>query len=315
MPTETQDIARRAAGPGLDAKPRPNLPFRCSPRQAGAVSTPICGGSQGRWRHLHRQGDGPRHGSSSAISPQPSAAARQAAEAGVGPKVLAADVAARTLVMEDLSAEAGWSAGTLDKVLDRATRLKVLRRRKAFHRTKPLGPQGSTSSQQIEALLDKCRSRRGAPAGGHRLARHQRARGARRDRRLRHRPCARPWRRQRLEPDVLGATGEVRLIDWDMAGDMDPLLDVGAFLVEAHDSESDAAECFEAFNGRFERALFNRAWLYGVADDFRWGLIGALLAGTSRRETYEFLKFGDWRFLRARMAIRDPRFSEKLGRL
>jgi thiamine kinase-like enzyme len=114
---------------------------------------------------------------------------------------------------------------------------------------------------------------------------------------------------------MLSEKGEIRLIDWDMAGDMDPLLDVGAFLVEAHDSESDAAECFEAYNGRFDRALFNRAWLYGVADDFRWGLIGALLAGTSRRETYEFLKFGDWRFLRARMAIRDPRFSEKLGRL
>ena len=100
-----------------------------------------------------------------------------------------------------------------------------------------------------------------------------------------------------------------------MAGDMDPMLDAGAFLVEAHDSESDAAELFEAFHGRFERALFNRAWLYGAADDLRWGLIGALLAGTSRRETYEFLKFGDWRFLRARMAIRDPSFSEKLGRL
>ena len=97
---------------------------------------------------------------------------------------------------------------------------------------------------------------------------------------------------------MFSRNGEVRLLDWDMAGDMDPMLDVGAFLVEAHDSESDAAECFEAFHGRFERALFNRAWLYGVADDLRWGLIGALLAGTSRRETYEFLKFGDWRFLR-----------------
>jgi hypothetical protein len=47
--------------------------------------------------------------------------------------------------------------------------------------------------------------------------------------------------------------------------------------------------------------LFNRARLYGVADDVRWGLIGAILAATSPRTDLEFLKYADWRFLRARL--------------
>ncbi|MCA3573269.1 MAG: phosphotransferase [Aestuariivirga sp.] len=312
MLTETQEIARRAAGPDWkDATVEPAIPVLASPSWRGVDAD--------LWRLVSADGTTLI---AKVMDPDTSAfsdlatsftAARQAAEAGIGPKVLAADVASRTLVMEDLSELRGWSAGTLDKVLDRAVRLKVLEARKAFHRTKPLGRKIDLFAE-VERLLNKCRTA-GAPL-----------------------PEDIGWLAMNMRElrDAIGASGidyvpahgdgnvsnlmfsdkgEVRLIDWDMAGDMDPLLDVGAFLVEAHDSESDAAECFEAYHGRFDRALFNRAWLYGVADDVRWGLIGALLAGTSRRETYEFLKFGDWRFLRARMAIRDPRFSEKLGRL
>ena len=105
------------------------------------------------------------------------AAARQAADAGVGPKVIAADVGARTLVMEDLSAEAGWTAGTLDKVLDRGSRLKVLEQRKAFHRTKPLGRKADLFAE-IEDTARKMPCRQGARAGGYRLARHEHPRGA-----------------------------------------------------------------------------------------------------------------------------------------
>ena len=312
MQTDTQETARRAAGPGwTDARAESAIPVLASPSWRGVDAD--------LWRLTAADGTTciakVMDSDTDAFSDIATAfrAARQAAEAGVGPRVLAAEPDHRTLVMEDLSAAQGWSAGTLDKVVDQAVRLKVLEARKAFHRTKPLGRKIDLFAE-VERLLNKCRTA-GAPL-----------------------PEDIGWLAMNMRElrDAIGASGidyvpahgdgnvsnlmfsdkgQVLLIDWDMAGDMDPLLDVGAFLVEAHDSESDAAECFEAFNGRFERKLFNRAWLYGVADDVRWGLIGALLAGTSRRETYEFLKFGDWRFLRARMAIRDPRFSEKLGRL
>jgi hypothetical protein len=312
MPTETQEAARAAAGPAWrDATAEPALPVLASPSWRG-VDADI-------WRLRRADGttciakvmDPDTDGFSDIATAF--AAARQAAEAGVGPRVLAADTASRTLVMEDLSADTGWSAGTLDKVLDQKQRLKVLEQRKAFQRTKPLGRKVDVFAD-VDRLLDRCRAAKAPlPEDAEWLAMNVReVRDAISASGIDHVPAHGDGNVSNL---MFSGTGEVRLIDWDMAGDMDPLLDVGCFLVEAHDSESDAAECFEAFHGRFDRALFNRAWLYGVADDLRWGLIGALLAGTSRRETYEFLKFGDWRFLRARMAIRDPRFSEKLGRL
>ena len=45
------------------------------------------------------------------------------------------------------------------------------------------------------------------------------------------------------------------------------------------------------------------------------GLIGALLAAKSARNTLEFYKFASWRFLRCRMAVREPRFGEVLRRI
>jgi thiamine kinase-like enzyme len=114
---------------------------------------------------------------------------------------------------------------------------------------------------------------------------------------------------------MLGPDGAVRLLDYDAAGSMDPFLDLGSYLVEAHEFDPGAREAFEVFWGRFDERLFNRARLYGVADDLRWGLIGAVLAARSRRVQLEFLKFADWRFLRCRLAVRDPRFEERVRRL
>ena len=312
MSTDTQETARRVAGRDwTDARAEPAIPVLASPSWRGVDAD--------LWRLTRPDGAtciakvmDPDTGSFSDTGTA-FKAARQAAEAGIGPRVLAADAEHRTLVMEYLAAAQGWSAGTLDKLTDRAVRLKVLEARKAFHRTAPLGRKVDLFAE-IERLLDACRTA-GAPLPediGWLALCVREVRDAIGASGIDHVPAHGDGNVSNL---MFSDKGQVLLIDWDMAGDMDPLLDAGAFLVEAHDSESDAAECFEAFNGRFERRLFNRAWLYGAADDVRWGLIGALLAGTSRRETYEFLKFGDWRFLRARMAIRDPRFSEKLGRL
>jgi hypothetical protein len=239
MPTDTQDTARRAAGPGwTDARAEAAIPVLASPSWRGVDSD--------LWRLTRPDGTtciakvmDPDTGSFSDVATA-FRAAHQAAEAGVGPRVLAAEPGLRTLVMEDLSAAQGWSAGTLDKLVDRAMRLKVLEARKAFHRTKPLGRKLDLFAE-IERLLDQCRSA-GAPL-----------------------PEDIDWLAMNLRElrDAIGASGidhvpahgdgnvsnlmfsdkgQVLLIDWDMAGDMDPLLDIGAFLVEAHDNESDAAE-------------------------------------------------------------------------
>ena len=109
--------------------------------------------------------------------------------------------------------------------------------------------------------------------------------------------------------------GEVRLIDWDRATTTDPLEDLGSFLVEAFAQEPEARDAFVRSTGTFEVTAFHRARIYGVADDLRWGLIGALLAARSARNTLEFYKFASWRLVRCRMAVREPRFGEMLRRI
>ncbi len=307
-----EDIARRTAGPGwADAMAEAAIPVLASPSWRGVDSTLLRLRKASGETCLAKLMDDDT-GSYSDIATAFKAAS-QASSAGIGPAISATDLAARALVMEDLSPAAGWTTGTLDRLSDRATRHAVIEAKKEFHRTAPLG-RSTSVFDHAEALLAKCQSARApVPDDIAWLASSVReARDAIRASGVDKVPAHGDGNVSNV---MISGDGSVRLVDWDLAGDMDPFEDLGSFLLEAHDSESDAVESFEVFHGRYDRALFNRAWLYGIADDLRWGLIGALLACTSRRVTYEFRKFGDWRFLRARMGLRDPRFSEKLGRV
>lgn len=312
MQSAVEDIARSVAGPDwAEATAEPAIPVLASPSWRGVDATLLRLRNKSGETCLAKVMDEDTD-SFSDISTA-FRAALQAAAAGLGPRVPAADGAARTLVMEDLSAEAGWTTGTLDRLADPATRHAVIAARKAFHRTASLGRSVSVFDH-IDTLLAKCRVA-AAPLPDDiewLVTNVHEARDAIRASGVDQVPAHGDGNVSNV---MIGSGGSIRLVDWDLAGDMDPFEDIGSFLMEAHDSESDAVESFEIFNGRYDRALFNRAWLYGIADDLRWGLIGALLAGASRRVTYEFLKFGDWRFLRARMGCRDPRFSDKLGRV
>lgn len=312
MPPAVEDIARTIAGQGwAEAAAEPAIPVLASPSWRGVDGTLLRLRKASGETCLAKVMDEDTHSYSGIATTF--RAAQQASAAGLGPRVSAADVAARTLVMEDLSAEAGWTTGTLDRLADRATRHAVIAAKKAFHRTAPLG-RAVNVFDHVDDLLAKCQAA-AAPLPediAWLVTNVHEARDAIRATGVDKVPAHGDGN---ISNVMIGSDGSIRLVDWDLAGDMDPFEDLGSFLLEAHDSESDAVESFEVFHGSYDRALFNRAWLYGIADDLRWGLIGALLAGTSRRVTYEFLKFGDWRFLRARMGFRDPRFSEKLGRV
>lgn len=312
MPAAVEDIARRIAGPGwAEAMAEPAIPVLASPSWRGVDGTLLRLRKPTGETCLAKVMDEDTDTYSDISTTFK--AAQQASATGLGPSVPAADVAARTLVMEDLSPSTGWTTGTLDRLANRATRHAVIAAKKSFHRTAPLG-HGVNVFDHVDALLAKCQAA-AAPLPediAWLLTSVHEARDAIRASGIDKVPAHGDGN---ISNVMIGRDGSIRLVDWDLAGDMDPFEDLGGFLLEAHDSESDAVESFEAFHGSYDRALFNRAWLYGIADDLRWGLIGALLAGTSRRVTYEFLKFGDWRFLRARMGFRDPRFSEKLGRV
>ena len=94
----------------------------------------------------------------------------------------------------------------------------------------------------------------------------------------------------------------LKLLDWDIAGMMDPLQDLGALLQELRPEDREARPVFEMYWGRWDDSLFARCRIYGIADCVRWGLTG-LYADQVNPGTHEYSKFADWQFLRARLGL------------
>jgi Phosphotransferase enzyme family len=111
---------------------------------------------------------------------------------------------------------------------------------------------------------------------------------------------------------MLSLEGEVRLVDFDSAGDADPHWDLGVMMAEICQFEPEEAAIVEIFAGGYDKRIHHRARLYGAADDIKWGLWGYLVAAGSSRRGVEFVKYAEWRLLRARMVLHDPRFEGML---
>jgi thiamine kinase-like enzyme len=222
-----------------------------------------------------------------------------------------ADVQAGILVMEDLNH--GWRVGTLERMLEPAIVDAVIAARRLFQAGKPL-PKRKNVFDEIEDFYAAVVSAKAqVPVDVEWLVEELRF-------------AATAFGRLDIAPVpihgdgnvsniLISEAGEVRLIDWDRATTADPLEDLGSFLVEAFAQEPEARDAFARNTGAFDEAAFNRVRIYGVADDLRWGLIGALLGAKSARNTLEFYKFASWRFVRCRMAVREPRFGEALRRM
>jgi hypothetical protein len=238
-------------------------------------------------------------------------AAQRASDLGIGPEVILADIPAGILIMEDLNH--GWRVGTLERMLEPDIVDAVLAARRLFQEGKPL-PKRRGVFDEIEHFYAAATAAKAQlPTDVEWLVEELRLAAAALQA-LDVSPV--PIHGDGNVSNILiSDTGEVRLIDWDRATTADPLEDLVSFLVEAFAQEPEARDAYLRNPGGFDEAAFNRARIYGVADDLRWGLIGALLAAKSARNTLEFYKFASWRFLRCRMAVREPRFGETLRRI
>ncbi|WP_431202494.1 phosphotransferase [Bradyrhizobium betae] len=238
-------------------------------------------------------------------------AAQRASDLGIGPKVLMADSDAGLLVMEDLNQ--GWRVGTLERMLEPKIVDAVIAARRLFQTGQALSRRKSVFDEIEQFYAAATDANAQLPSDAEWMVKELRF-------------AADAFGKLDITPVpihgdgnvsniLISDAGEVRLIDWDRATTADPLEDFGSFLVEAFAQEPEARDAFIRNTGAFEEGPFNRARIYGVADDLRWGLIGALLAAKSARNTLEFYKFASWRFVRCRMVVREPRFGEMLRRI
>jgi len=238
-------------------------------------------------------------------------AAQRASDLGIGPRVMLADIQAGILIMEDLNH--GWRVGTLERMLEPKVVDAVIAARRLFQAGKPL-PRRKSVFDEIEQFYAAVVSAKAQiPVDAEWLVEELRfAAAAFQGLDVAAVPIHGDGNVSNI---LISDAGEVRLIDWDRATTADPLEDLGSFLVEAFAQQPEARDAFVRNAGAFDEAAFNRARIYGVADDLRWGLIGSLLSAKSARNTLEFYKFASWRFLRCSMAVREPRFGEALRRI
>lgn len=106
--------------------------------------------------------------------------------------------------------------------------------------------------------------------------------------------------------------GDVLLVDFDEARNVDPYYELGILLNEAFVFDSEMLPALEIFDGAVRQQSLARCRLYAVADDLYWGLWAAMMDAQSPRGGIEFQKYSNWRLLRCRMALRHPGFEERL---
>lgn len=114
---------------------------------------------------------------------------------------------------------------------------------------------------------------------------------------------------------MIGPSNAIQLVDFDMAGNLDPYFDLGSLMVEAAQFDQDARQILEIYEGRVVESHYNRCRLYGIADDFMWALWGFLSFRLSPRRQIEFTKYAEWRLLRCRWHLAHSAFPRWFARL
>ncbi|HBT68470.1 MAG TPA: hypothetical protein DEB63_09815 [Agrobacterium sp.] len=112
---------------------------------------------------------------------------------------------------------------------------------------------------------------------------------------------------------LISSDGNMKLVDFDEAGNVDPLFDLALVLNEVHPLDRAIQQSvIEAFEGSVSETSRARICAYQLADDLKWALWGLGMDRMSSRRNVEFLKYGQWRWLRARVALASMERNEVL---
>ncbi|WP_414898907.1 phosphotransferase [Rhodovulum sp. YEN HP10] len=235
--------------------------------------------------------------------------AHQAGAAGVGPQVLWSDAAQGAIAMEALTEADGWRRAMQKDLQEPPVLAGAMAALKALHATPALATRFDPFAQ-IDAQIAEF-GRIGAPLPDD-IDWLRRLIGAA-EPVLRTGATLAPCRNDGAASNLmLGPGGTVLLVDYDRAGMNDPLYDLGVLLAEATDFERDMQAGYAAYAGGVDDAGFARARLWSFVDDMLHALWARLKARTSVRGGVEWLKYGEWRLMRLRMALNHPQFEQKI---
>ncbi|MFN3274179.1 MAG: phosphotransferase family protein [Paracoccus sp. (in: a-proteobacteria)] len=232
--------------------------------------------------------------------------ARQAGAAGAGPRVVWSDNDMGAIAMQALTGP-DWHRASQHMLQDPDVVAGAMQALRRLHATAPL-PQRFDPFAQIDAQIAALEGLDALPddIGWLRRLTFQ-CRALCRDMPLV--PCRNDGAASNL---MRGASGQVLLVDYDRAGMNDPMYDLGCLLAEITDFPQDMRAGYIAYAGRFDEAGFARARLWSVVDDMLHALWARRMSRVSARPGVEWLKYGEWRLMRLRLALNHPDFEQML---
>ncbi|WP_022729874.1 phosphotransferase [Fodinicurvata sediminis] len=232
-------------------------------------------------------------------------ASTQAAKDNLAPEVLAHDPDKKVILFEYLGSPWKWCRVNDLQRIDRIG--KLINSKRAFHKGMALNRERDIF-KEVQELLESCnRQKVELPEDIEWLKLNigyaeQAVEAAGRDRAPVHGDGA-------ASNVMRTPEGEIKLLDFDSAGNSDPYFDVATTLVELCEFDDEWEQAVELVEGKPRRDVLARCRLYAIADDIRWGLWGLCMATSSPRKDIEFFKYGQWRLLRGRYSLHDSRFE------
>lgn len=238
-------------------------------------------------------------------------AAKQAAAAGISPRVLHFDEKSG-IEFSDFVSTGYRTATTLD-FQDRAVLERVIDVYRAWHAT-PLLPDTKTMFDQVEEHLSQVReesielpkwavdevipmyrevAERYEAAGLEIVAAH-------------NDPMPGNF--------LLGDDGDVILIDFDYAGNNDRAYELALVFAEMFVNVEDTRGLVARYRGSDDFSFFSRVMLCRLIADTKWGLWG-LINNAARDEEFDYYKYGTWKLYRTFLVSRHPQFRDWLEAL
>ncbi|WP_137113394.1 choline/ethanolamine kinase family protein [Mesorhizobium sp. GR13] len=106
--------------------------------------------------------------------------------------------------------------------------------------------------------------------------------------------------------------GSIIIVDFEYASNNDRCYDLAIWSGEMFLTDAQQDEAIECYFGRVERAMQSRMYIYRMLGDLKWSLWSMIQNEVSFID-FDFHKFGIWKLMRLRTAIRDPRWQLALA--
>lgn len=233
-------------------------------------------------------------------------AAVLAARCGVGPRIVHHDEETDFEVHEFLD---GFRNFTLADMRDPDTAMRVMQAYAKIHAGAPLSATKTGFEQILEHAAQVAEARADTPPDlGMLLDGMHRTRNAIEAAGMRIVPC---FNDCYVTNYMLNPHGEVRIIDWEYAAGNDPFWDLASYFFESFappDARRRLLRHYDAGCGAREEA---RVTLYIPLVCLKWGLWASLQASISAIE-FDYLKYADLLFLRARYLMGQPEWEAAL---